>query len=602
MLRVHPIALPVVSSDSITLPLSFRQNIVGVARMDTSSPGEPYDCRQKENVHKKPTQMVKDSPGPPKVKFLLPDSGSASTDSDNVPSDYEMPTVPADGDDHGYSSEESGPTLPVRIPGIVPRDRSHDDIKKASLEYLNDNIKEWTIGFDLAAFPQIIKSWIPTLRATALPGSYEHLLLLMFDDVKKFNQFQTTLREAGVPGAVNPRQNGTLAVNAELSRRNVAGKARGQGQARSILVPRGQIVQNNKTADEMYFWRELHIIRLLVAPIRDENEEIVWITSREQQPDDMIQQFEAAKDCIIDFKKRLLKALDQGPESSKHIIPLYTSFNMLTSLSEVINLPPPSGLESPSYKELRLRTSSLHQFRMDSCKGSLEWARFPPSEIELRLRYNQFDDRHGHPEEPIKARIKNAMPPVQVSSNLAFEFDNAEICMRGDGRILCLLVQIAQWLALARGFTAVHLFCDLARLFSTRGVDLGNKAQVEVCKQLTRFELLCDSLNSPLPLNFSATSSVTDQFSPTFIQSVSQANRKMVAALVSLDTLFHRVKVGSRAPTCQTLEWQTWGGERVLALKTPRLFFPRATVQVPFAYAGIFSEEELAAHLDKMYL
>ncbi|KAJ5139561.1 hypothetical protein N7448_002969 [Penicillium atrosanguineum] len=523
--------------------------------MDTSLLGESDGSRQKENV---PTQAVKDNTGPPKVKFLLPDSDSASTDSDDVLSVNEIPALSAaDEEDHGYFPEGSGPTRPVPIPVLVSRDRRNDDIKKASLEFLNDNIKEWTIGFDLAAFPQIVKSWIPTLRATALPGSYEHLLLLMFDDVKEFNRFQTILREAGVPGAIDPRQNGTLTVHAELSRRNVVGKGRGQGQARSILVPRGQIVQSNQTTDEMYFWRELHIIRRLVAPIRDEHEEIVWITSREQQPDDMIQ---------------------QGHQPTS----------------------PPKGLESPSYKELRLRTSSLHQFRMDCCKGSLEWARFPPSEIELRRRYNHFGKWHGRHKEPVNAPIKNIMPQVQVSSNLAFEFDNAYICMRRDGRILHLLVQIAQWLALARGFTAVHLFCDVARLFSTHGVDIGNKAQVEICKQLTRFELLCDSLNSPLPLNFPASSSVVDQFSPTFIQGVIQANRKMVEALVGLNTLFHRVNVGWRARTRQTLEWQTWGGERVLALKTPRLFFPRATVQVPFAYAGIFSDEELAAHLDTM--
>lgn len=235
---------------------------------------------------------------------------------------------------------------------------------------------------------------------------------------------------------------------------------------------------------------------------------------------------------------------------------------------------------------------------MDSCKGSLEWAPFPPSEIELRRRYIYFGNRCGHHKEPVQPRIRNSIPPVQVSSNLAFEFDNVDMIRCHGGRILCLLVQIAQWLALARGFAVVHLFCDVARLFSTHGVDLGSKAQVEICKQLTQFRLLSDSLNSPLPLNFPASSSVVGQFSPTFIQSVIQANRKMVNALVELNTLFHPVK--KRASTRQTLEWQTWGGERVLALRTPRLVFSRATVTLPWPYVGLFSYEELAAHLDAM--
>jgi hypothetical protein len=99
-------------------------------------------------------------------------------------------------------------------------------------------------------------------------------------------------------------------------------------------------------------------------------------------------------------------------------------------------------------------------------------------------------------------------------------------------------------------------------------------------------------------LNFPASTSVVGQFSPTFIQSVIQANRKMMNALVELDTLFHPVK--KRASTSQILEWQLWGGERVLALRTPRLFFSRATAPLPWPHLGLFSDEELAAHLDAM--
>lgn len=286
--------------------------------MNSSSPEESEDSPQKENLHNKPFQAVKESPGLPKVTFSLPDSDSASTDSDDVPLDNEIPTVSTvDEDENEDSSEKKGATRPVPIPGLVFRDRSHDDIKKASLELLNDSIEEWTIGFDLAAFPQIIKNWIPSLRVTALPGSYEHLLLLMLDGVKEFNDFQTTLREAGVPGAVDPRGGRILTTNLGVSRRITTLGGRGRGQARSIMIPRGQIAQYDQTADEMYFWRELHILRLLVSPLRDEKEEIIWITSREQQPDDMIQQFDAAKECIVDFKKRILKALEHGPENSK---------------------------------------------------------------------------------------------------------------------------------------------------------------------------------------------------------------------------------------------------------------------------------------------
>jgi hypothetical protein len=286
--------------------------------MDCSSPEESEDSSSKENMHNKPLQAVQESPDLLKVILSLPDSDSELTDSDEVPSDSQIPIVSTvDEDENENIFENKGATRPVPIPGLVFRDRSHDDIKKATLELLNDSIEEWTIGFELAAFPQTIENWIPSLRVTALPGSYEHLLLLMLDGVKEFNDFQTTLREAGVPGAAEPREDRILTTNPGISRRIATLGGQGRGQAKSIMIPRGQIAQFDQTADEMYFWRELHILRLLVFPLRDETEEITWITSREQQPDDMIQQFDAAKGCIIDFKKRILKALEEGPENSK---------------------------------------------------------------------------------------------------------------------------------------------------------------------------------------------------------------------------------------------------------------------------------------------
>jgi hypothetical protein len=37
------------------------------------------------------------------------------------------------------------------------------------------------------------------------------------------------------------------------------------------------------------------------------------------------------------------------------------------------------------------------------------------------------------------------------------------------GQITIVLIRISQWLALARGFPVVHLFCDIVRLFTIYG-------------------------------------------------------------------------------------------------------------------------------------
>lgn len=284
-------------------------------------PTELADSRQKENVKRQITEAVQEDFSPPKVPWSLPDSDSADTDTDNVPEDdvpeddHAQTVSTVDENEKDYFWTESGSTPPVPIPGAVYRDRSLENMKEASLEYLNDIVEEYIIGFDLTTFPQVVANWIPTLRATALPGSYEHLLLLMFDEVLEFNKLQSKLRELGVAGFLDPRRDGTLTINPQRDRREIS-RGRSKPRSKAVLVPRGQIVQNIKTTDEVYFSRELHILRLMVTPLRDEKEEIIWITSREEQPDDMIQQFDAAKFVINDFKKRLIKALHEGPENS----------------------------------------------------------------------------------------------------------------------------------------------------------------------------------------------------------------------------------------------------------------------------------------------
>lgn len=56
-----------------------------------------------------------------------------------------------------------------------------------------------------------------------------------------------------------------------------------------------------------------------------------------------------------------------------------------------------------------------------------------------------------------------------------------------------LLVQVTEWLALARGFPAVHLFIDICRLFNVYGVDVANATQVRFRKFLVNMRLPDDS-------------------------------------------------------------------------------------------------------------
>lgn len=80
---------------------------------------------------------------------------------------------------------------------------------------------------------------------------------------------------------------------------------------------------------------------------------------------------------------------------------------------------------------------------------------------------------------------ENPQPPtVLLSSQPGIELVRITDLDHYDDQIMILLIWVSQWLALARGFPAVHLFCDIVRLFTIYGVDVANAVQVEFCKHI----------------------------------------------------------------------------------------------------------------------
>lgn len=76
-------------------------------------------------------------------------------------------------------------------------------------------------------------------------------------------------------------------------------------------------------------------------------------------------------------------------------------------------------------------------------------------------------------------------PAVLISSQPGIELARITDLDHYDDQIMVILIRIIQWLALARGFPAVHLFCDIVRLFTIYGLDVANAVQLEFCKHLT---------------------------------------------------------------------------------------------------------------------
>lgn len=227
------------------------------------------------------------------------------------------------------------------------------------------------------------------------------------------------------------------------------------------------------------------------------------------------------------------------------------------------------------------------------------WKRFPPDETE---------HTGWCPEPPDDIPF----PPVQITKNYGTEFDdNPDLTMGYQGQILALLVQVAQWLALARGYAAVHLFTDTVRLFTMVGVDVANATQVEVCKYLIAEQLWPDGVgNSSSVLRESERA----RCGSTLIQGVMETSRALGQRLIEVDTLLHRddESISWDIPL-QLLKWVRWGDQRSLALDTPfgggrvtlwhceREGEEDAPAGRPAAYSSpVFTRQELADCLDHL--
>lgn len=226
-----------------------------------------------------------------------------TVDPQNV--DEEMNAESTTGSDNGFSIGEIlrwvGPrTLPMGVPG--DRNSSERDVGHAEMELLLDDVREFTIGSELDLLPDIIEERIPILIQTARPGSFEHLLLHMFDDPDRLNGFQQVVRELGIRTWLRLRYEQNHGFTPDDSPPEADPSSPGPDSERAFDNERSSIAAT-------FFARELRALRLMVAPLRDPEMPFVWITMRTNQPLEMREQFQASKRLITDFKRRLRKKL-----------------------------------------------------------------------------------------------------------------------------------------------------------------------------------------------------------------------------------------------------------------------------------------------------
>ncbi|KAL4788722.1 hypothetical protein BJX76DRAFT_363371 [Aspergillus varians] len=292
-------------------------------------------------------------------------------------------------------------------------DEKAPQIVEAEGQKLDDLMRKFTNGFDPGAFGSTIMASIPQLAEDLFPGSYAHLLLLLLESFDMLQNIQL-----GLETWIGSRYHGF------------------------------PIVQPSETSitDETLFAAEIETLRKLLEPIREGNKNsIFWLHTRRADPFRTCEQLEASARVIETFKNDICAALNSDQENET----IYSTLPVSVERSAMI---------------------SMKQLRLDACKATLHWDNFSGSELEF-TSFFRFYKAHISKNEPAKARASGWLPPKspgtpRLSAPEASEGDLASWVSYGvEDEVIDLLLKTAMWLSLARGLAAVHLFCDVARLF-----------------------------------------------------------------------------------------------------------------------------------------
>lgn len=218
---------------------------------------------------------------------------------------------------------------PPRQPiAIRVRNRSAEEMAELDMEVFLDEVRGFSIGFHLNVFPWLVMRRVRCMRETALPGSFEHLLMHMFDDIRLVTVYQADVRRAGIQRYMQARREGAShddALAVEWSRADSSHPGSSSGRPAIVVRPGEGVSEDPSSA---LFPQELRALRLMVAPIREREAHFAWITSQTDRPVELKEQFQASRELIANFKRWLVRSLRQS-ETCK-FPPIFTSNFSLT--------------------------------------------------------------------------------------------------------------------------------------------------------------------------------------------------------------------------------------------------------------------------------
>lgn len=205
---------------------------------------------------------------------------------------------------------------PPREPiAIRSRNFSARDMAELDMRVFLDEVRGFSIGFHLNVFSWLVMRRVRRMRETALPGSFEHLLLYMFDDIRHVTVFQADVLRTGIQNYMQARREGGShddAVTDESSQADSALEPDPSSQRPASMAVPGGGIPEDPLSTNAFFARELRALRLMVAPLRDCRVPFAWITGRTDRPVEMLEQFQASRELIARFKRRLVASFRES--------------------------------------------------------------------------------------------------------------------------------------------------------------------------------------------------------------------------------------------------------------------------------------------------
>ncbi|KAE8147630.1 hypothetical protein BDV25DRAFT_131925 [Aspergillus avenaceus] len=387
-------------------------------------------------------------------------------------------------------SIEVSATAPIPIPCSAylgdEDDAREIQIAEAENEIIDALMEDFTKGFNPSTFHQEVMAILPILSKDVLPGSYEHLLVILLESNDRMQEIQYQLQIW----------------------------LRDRYQCWAFTHP--DLVS---IADETYFVSELEILRKLLAPFRGEGEShIYWINNRRKVYKKVREELEAAVRVIELFKKDLYLELRTVDETKT----FYTTLLV--------------GQQRTSIMSVKHR-------RLDACKASMTWDGYAESDMELTV-FHQYYKNYLSASEPEKARELSMLPPSDLiapvaSSEKAVPGDLAHWPYEDKNGLIHLLIKMALWLSVGRGLSAVHLFCDIVRYFTIDGPPEDAKDDlISYLEFLTQIRVSDGSIKSELPTPIPYRDRQQSENNPDYFSDVWHSNKSLGVVLVENPTFF----------------------------------------------------------------